>query len=215
MTVRAVELTKAARAEGSPRYGARNAGSEGEAGGAASRCGSGRACARRRNPKIYRAVAHRRRSFRQLWLDAKGDRPARSDFAPRAAPYADARKIARFRVGCGRRSPHRRAVRPSSKKFMANAAIRAEPSVLAELRRRFQRAAGLTDEELMVTPAQAAAPVASAEPEVEASTVEELPELSAERRLPMRSRMPCEASEEPSIEIEEVNGAQPTPSSKP
>ncbi len=69
-----------------------------------------------------------------------------------------------------------------------------------ELRRRFQRAAGLTDEELMGTPAQAAAPVAAAEPEVEASTVEELPELSAEPAAEA-------ANEEPSIEIEEVNGA--------
>jgi tetratricopeptide (TPR) repeat protein len=64
-----------------------------------------------------------------------------------------------------------------------------------ELRRRFQRAAGLTDEELMGTPAQAVAPVAAAELEVEASTVEELPELSAEP-----------AVEQSSIEIEEVNG---------
>jgi len=68
-----------------------------------------------------------------------------------------------------------------------------------ELRRRFQRAAGLTDEELMGTPAQAAAPVAAAELEVEASTVEELPELSAEPAIQV-------AGEQSSIEIEEVNG---------
>jgi pilus assembly protein FimV len=66
-----------------------------------------------------------------------------------------------------------------------------------ELRRRFQRAAGLTDEELMGTPAPV--PVA-AEPEVQASAVEELPELSAEPAAE------AAIDEEPSIEIEEVNG---------
>src|SRR5580704_3572618 len=83
----------------------------------------------------------------------------------------------------------------------------------AELRRRFQRAAGLTDEELFGPPqvAAPAAPVASAEPEVEAAAVEELPELSAE---PAAAAAESEAAapsfeetlEEPSIEIEEVNG---------
>ncbi len=84
----------------------------------------------------------------------------------------------------------------------------------AELRRRFQRAAGLTDEDLFGPP-QAAAPVASAEPEVEAA-VEELPELSAEPAQvaaePEAAAPQTEAAsfeetlEEPSIEIEEVNG---------
>src|SRR6202000_2229055 len=49
----------------------------------------------------------------------------------------------------------------------------------AELRRRFQRAAGLTDADLFGPP-QVAAPIASADPEVEAAAEEELPELSAE-----------------------------------
>jgi tetratricopeptide (TPR) repeat protein len=76
----------------------------------------------------------------------------------------------------------------------------------AELRRRFQRAAGLTDEELFGPPqvAAQAAPVASAEPEVEAAAVEELPELSAEPEAAAPSFE--ESIEEPSIEIEEVNG---------
>jgi pilus assembly protein FimV len=83
----------------------------------------------------------------------------------------------------------------------------------AELRRRFQRAAGLTDEELFGPPqvAATAAPVASAEAEVEAAAVEELPELSAE---PTSAAVEAEAAapsleeigDEPSIEIEEVNG---------
>ena len=88
----------------------------------------------------------------------------------------------------------------------------------AELRRRFQRAAGLTDEDLFGPP-QAAAPVASvaaAEPEVEAASVEELPELSAEpahvaaepEAAAPEAAAPSfeETLEEPSIEIEEVNG---------
>jgi pilus assembly protein FimV len=83
----------------------------------------------------------------------------------------------------------------------------------AELRRRFQRAAGLTDEDLFGPPQVAApvAPVAAAEPEVEAAAVEELPELSA---APATVAAEPEAAapsfeetlEEPSIEIEEVNG---------
>jgi tetratricopeptide (TPR) repeat protein len=83
----------------------------------------------------------------------------------------------------------------------------------AELRRRFQRAAGLTDEDLFGPPQSAApvAPVAAPEPEVEAADVEELPELSAE---PAAVASESEAAapsfeetlEEPSIEIEEVNG---------
>jgi pilus assembly protein FimV len=82
----------------------------------------------------------------------------------------------------------------------------------AELRRRFQRAAGLTDEELFGPPqvAAPAAPVASAEPEVEAAAFEELPELSAEPAAAAESEAAApsfeEAPEEPSIEIEEVNG---------
>ncbi len=83
----------------------------------------------------------------------------------------------------------------------------------AELRRRFQRAAGLTDEDLFGPP-KVAAPVASvavAEPEVEAAAVEELPELSAEP-APVAAAPEAaapvfeETLEEPSIEIEEVNG---------
>jgi pilus assembly protein FimV len=83
----------------------------------------------------------------------------------------------------------------------------------AELRRRFQRAAGLTDEDLFGKPpvAAPAAPVASAEPEIEAAAVEELPELSAE---PAAAAVEADAAvpsfeetlEESSIEIEEVNG---------
>jgi len=83
----------------------------------------------------------------------------------------------------------------------------------AELRRRFQRAAGLTDEDLFGPPQVAApvAPVAAAEPEVEAAAVEELPELSAEPAAvaaePEASAPSFEETlEEPSIEIEEVNG---------
>ena len=81
----------------------------------------------------------------------------------------------------------------------------------AELRRRFQRAAGLTDEELFGPPQVAvpAAPVASAEPEVEAAQVEELPELSAEA-VPAADEAAApsldETVGEESIEIEEVNG---------
>ena len=80
----------------------------------------------------------------------------------------------------------------------------------AELRRRFQRAAGLTDEDLFGPPqvAAPATPVASAEPEIEAAAVEELPDLSAE---PAAAAVEADAAapsfdEEPSIEIEEVNG---------
>jgi tetratricopeptide (TPR) repeat protein len=83
----------------------------------------------------------------------------------------------------------------------------------AELRRRFQRAAGLTDEDLFGPPQVAApvAPVAAAEPEVEAAAVEELPELSAEPAAVAaepEATAPSfeETLEEPSIEIEEVNG---------
>ncbi|HEY2820067.1 MAG TPA: tetratricopeptide repeat protein [Candidatus Acidoferrum sp.] len=83
----------------------------------------------------------------------------------------------------------------------------------AELRRRFQRAAGLTDEELFGPKqvAAPAAPVASAEPEVETAAVEELPELSAEptpAAAEPEAAAPAfeESVEEPSIEIEEVNG---------
>src|SRR5580700_3435964 len=83
----------------------------------------------------------------------------------------------------------------------------------AELRRRFQRAAGLTDEDLFGPPQVAApvAPVAAAEPEVEAAAVEELPELSAEPAAVAaepEAAAPSfeETLEEPSIEIEEVNG---------
>jgi tetratricopeptide (TPR) repeat protein len=83
----------------------------------------------------------------------------------------------------------------------------------AELRRRFQRAAGLTDEDLFGPPQVAApvAPVAAAEPEVEAAAVEELPELSAEPAAVAaepEAAAPSfeETVEEPSIEIEEVNG---------
>src|ERR1700722_10038761 len=80
----------------------------------------------------------------------------------------------------------------------------------AELRRRFQRAAGLTDEDLFGPP-QVAAPVAAAEPEVDAAAVEELPELSAEPATlaaEPEAAAPSfeETLEEPSIEIEEVNG---------
>ncbi len=80
----------------------------------------------------------------------------------------------------------------------------------AELRRRFQRAAGLTDEDLFGPPQVAAPPaaLASTEPEIEAAAVEELPELSAE---PEAAAIEADAAapsfeEEPSIEIEEVNG---------
>ncbi len=83
----------------------------------------------------------------------------------------------------------------------------------AELRRRFQRAAGLTDEELFGPPqvAASAAPVASAEPEVEAAAVEELPELSAKPEqvaAEPEAVAPSfeETTEDSSIEIEEVNG---------
>jgi len=86
----------------------------------------------------------------------------------------------------------------------------------AELRRRFQRAAGLTDEELFGPP-QVAVPAASgttAEPEIEAAAVEELPELSAEAatvEAEPQAAAPSfeEMLEEPSIEIEEVNGMPP------
>ena len=55
----------------------------------------------------------------------------------------------------------------------------------AELRRRFQRAAGLTDEDLfgpkqVAAPVAEVAPVAATEDEIEAAAVEALPELSAE-----------------------------------
>jgi pilus assembly protein FimV len=70
-----------------------------------------------------------------------------------------------------------------------------------ELRRRFQRAAGLTDEELAGPVAQASAPVAEVQPEAE----EALPEITPERAV---SEI---AIEEPSIEIEEVNSV-PVPS---
>jgi pilus assembly protein FimV len=83
----------------------------------------------------------------------------------------------------------------------------------AELRRRFQRAAGLTDEDLFGPPQAAApvAPVTAAEPEVEAAAVEELPELSAKPAAVAaepEAAAPSfeETLEEPSIEIEEVNG---------
>jgi len=82
----------------------------------------------------------------------------------------------------------------------------------AELRRRFQRAAGLTDEELFGPPqvAAPAAPVASSAPEVEAAAVEQLPELAAEPAAvaaePEAATSSFETIEEPSIEIEEVNG---------
>jgi pilus assembly protein FimV len=83
----------------------------------------------------------------------------------------------------------------------------------AELRRRFQRAAGLSDEELFGPPqvAATAAPVASAPAQVEAAAVEELPELSAEpEQVAVESEAGApsleEIGEEPSIEIEEVNG---------
>lgn len=82
----------------------------------------------------------------------------------------------------------------------------------AELRRRFQRAAGLTDEELF-GPSQAATPpasVAAAETEVEASGAEELPEFAAEPAAAAEPEAAAasfeQASEEASIEIEEVNG---------
>ncbi|MBV9887895.1 MAG: tetratricopeptide repeat protein [Acidobacteria bacterium] len=81
----------------------------------------------------------------------------------------------------------------------------------AELRRRFQRAAGLTDEELFGKP-QVATPAASlAEHDAEATAVEELPELSAEPAsdaAESQGAVPSseEIVEEPSIEIEEVNG---------
>ena len=82
----------------------------------------------------------------------------------------------------------------------------------AELRRRFQRAAGLTDEELFGKPqvAAPAASVATAEPDIEAAAVEELPELSAEPAMaaaePEAAPSFEELIEESSIEIEEVNG---------
>src|SRR6202453_5046919 len=79
----------------------------------------------------------------------------------------------------------------------------------AELRRRFQRAAGLTDEDLFGPPQAAApvAPVTAAEPEVEAAAVEELPELSAKPAAVAaepEAAAPSfeETLEEPSIEIE-------------
>jgi pilus assembly protein FimV len=79
----------------------------------------------------------------------------------------------------------------------------------AELRRRFQRAAGLTDEDLFGPPQVAAAPVAAAEPEVAAA--EELLELSAEptpAAVEPQAAAPSfeETLDESSIEIEEVNG---------
>jgi len=78
----------------------------------------------------------------------------------------------------------------------------------AELRRRFQRAAGLTDEDLFGPPqvAAAAAPVAATEDEIEAAAVEALPELSAEPAAVEAEAAAPSFEEEPSIEIEEVNG---------
>ena len=80
----------------------------------------------------------------------------------------------------------------------------------AELRRRFQRAAGLTDEDLfgpkqVVAPVAEVAPVAATEDEIEAAAVEALPELSAEPAAEAETAAPS-FEEEPSIEIEEVNG---------
>jgi tetratricopeptide (TPR) repeat protein len=66
-----------------------------------------------------------------------------------------------------------------------------------ELRRRFQRAAGLTDEELAGPVAQAAAPAVEAQPEAE----EALPEITPEPVLTEFS------IDEPSAEIEEVHSA--------
>src|SRR5579863_1934448 len=81
----------------------------------------------------------------------------------------------------------------------------------AELRRRFQRAAGLTDQELFGPPqvVAPAASVATTELDVEAAAVEELPELSAEPAVAeSEAAAPSfeETLEEPTIEIEEVNG---------
>ena len=86
----------------------------------------------------------------------------------------------------------------------------------AELRRRFQRAAGLTDEDLfgpkqVAAPVESAAPVAAAEREIETAEAEELPELSAEAAgVPVEAEAAApsfeETLEESSIEIEEVNG---------
>jgi pilus assembly protein FimV len=85
----------------------------------------------------------------------------------------------------------------------------------AELRRRFQRAAGLTDEDLfgkppVAAPVEAIAPVAATEDEIEAAAVEALPELSAEPSAAVEAEAAApsfeETLEEPSIEIEEVNG---------
>ena len=83
----------------------------------------------------------------------------------------------------------------------------------AELRRRFQRAAGLTDEDLfgkpqVAAPVEAVAPVGATEDETEAAVVEALPELSAEPSVEAEAAAPSfeETLEESSIEIEEVNG---------
>ncbi len=91
--------------------------------------------------------------------------------------------------------------------------MRAEPSVLRNCAAASSALPDLTDEDLFGPPQVAApvAPVAAAEPEVEAAAVEELPELSAEPAAVAaepEAAAPSfeETLEEPSIEIEEVNG---------